>query len=657
MESTLSKNLDAVRIESRDLSKREPTTDEVRVGLEIHQQLSSDHKLFCRCAMPISSHWEYSFNRKLRLTRSELGTLDPAAIFESKKHRITEYLADRDSSCLVEADEEPPHDVNTDALETSLIVSLALKSVIQDEFHVMRKIVIDGSNTTGFQRTTLIAKGGYIDVEGKKIGVQSICLEEDAARIVKRGDMTNAYTMDRLGIPLVEITLEPISGSGQLVSDIALAIGRLLRSTKRVARGIGTIRQDVNISINNGPIVEVKGVQQLSLLPKVIEYESLRQLSLNKLAAQLQSKLSGKRKQVVSRIIDVTHILRPCNSIRVKRVLEENNSRFLALLIPGFKGILGLEYFPGIRLGKQLSELVRFYGLGGIFHSDELPKYGISAKELSEIEHELEMVDDDAFILVGGSLKVLHLAVRNLTHRLECAINGVVAETRSVADDGSTLYLRPRPGSARMYPETDIPYFSVTESYLNSLNSSVPRPWPVIISNLCERYRINTKLAKQIYDSDYLELFYQVAAQTRLSPSFIVSKLTDEIANFQRQGFDLTLLQDDVIKDTFMKVDREKLGKESVTLIFEKILNKEASSADEAISLLGIETVNLDKINAMVDEVILENRQIVIQKRNASLGLLMGRCMASLRGKVDGQTLDKVLKERLGDFLKKNGAE
>ena len=267
------------------------------------------------------------------------------------------------------------------------------------------------------------------------------------------------------------------------------------------------------------------------------------------------------------------------------------------------------------------------------------------------------MEDDDAFILVGGSLKVLHLAVRELTHRLEGAINGVVPETRSVAEDGSTVYMRPRPGSARMYPETDIPYFSVTESYLNSLNSSVPLPWPEIISNLCERYRINPKLAKQIYDSDYLELFYHIAAQTRISPSFIVSKLTDELANFQRQGFDLTSLQDDVIRDTFMKVDREKSGKESVTLIFEKILNKEASSADEAIALLGIETVSFDEINAMVDEVILENQQIVIQKRNASQGLLMGRCMARLRGKVDGQTLDKVLKERLGVFLKKNGAE
>jgi glutamyl-tRNA(Gln) amidotransferase subunit E len=586
-----------------------------------------------------------------------VGTLDPAAIFESKKSRTTKYFGDKDSNCLVEADEEPPYSVNTEALETCLIVSLALNSAIQDEFHVMRKIVIDGSNTTGFQRTTLIAKGGYIDVEGKKIGVQTICLEEDAARIVKRGDITDTYALDRLGVPLVEIALEPISGPGQLVSDIALAVGRLLRSTKRVARGIGTIRQDVNISVNNGPVVEVKGVQQLSLLPKVIEYEYLRQISLNKLAVQIQNKLSGKQKQVVSRIIDVTHILRRSNSLRVKHVLEENDSRFMALLIPDFKGILGLEFFPGIRLGKQLSELVRFYGLGGIFHSDELPKYGISANELSEIEHELGMLDDDAFILIGGSLEVLRLAVRELALRLKCAINGVVAETRSVADDGSTVYMRPRPGSARMYPETDIPYFSVPESYLNSLDSSVPLPWPEIISNLCERYKINAKLAKQIYDSDYLELFYQIAALTKIPPSFIVSKLTDELANFHRQGFDLTLLQDDIIKDTFMKVDGEKLGKESVTLIIEKILNKEASNADEAIALLGIETISSDKITAMVDEVILENQQSVIQKRNASQGLLMGRCMARLRGKVDGQTLDKILKERLEHFLKKNAAE
>jgi glutamyl-tRNA(Gln) amidotransferase subunit E len=639
------------------LSNWEPTADKVRVGLEIHQQLSSGHKLFCSCGIPISNNWEYSFDRKLRLTRSEVGTLDPAAIFESKKSRTTKYFGDKDSNCLVEADEEPPYSVNTEALETCLIVSLALNSAIQDEFHVMRKIVIDGSNTTGFQRTTLIAKGGYIDVEGKKIGVQTICLEEDAARIVKRGDITDTYALDRLGVPLVEIALEPISGPGQLVSDIALAVGRLLRSTKRVARGIGTIRQDVNISVNNGPVVEVKGVQQLSLLPKVIEYESLRQISLNKLAVQIQNKLSGKQKQVVSRIIDVTHILRRSNSLRVKHVLEENDSRFMALLIPDFKGILGLEFFPGIRLGKQLSELVRFYGLGGIFHSDELPKYGISANELSEIEHELGKLDDDAFILIGGSLEVLRLAVRELALRLKCAINGVVAETRSVADDGSTVYMRPRPGSARMYPETDIPYFSVPESYLNSLDSSVPLPWPEIISNLCERYKINAKLAKQIYDSDYLELFYQIAALTKIPPSFIVSKLTDELANFHRQGFDLTLLQDDIIKDTFMKVDGEKLGKESVTLIIEKILNKEASNADEAIALLGIETISSDKITAMVDEVILENQQSVIQKRNASQGLLMGRCMARLRGKVDGQTLDKVLKERLWHFLKKNAAE
>jgi len=604
--------------------------------------------------MWVSNEWDKSFNRKLRLTRSEIGTLDPAAIFESKKKRDTEYLSSTDSSCLVEADEEPPYGVNNEALETSLILSLALNSVIQDEFHVMRKIVIDGSNTTGFQRTTLIAKGGYIDVEGKKIGVQSICLEEDAARIVKRGNINDAYALDRLGIPLVEITLEPITGTGQFITGVALTIGRLLRSTKRVARGIGTIRQDVNISINNGPIVEVKGVQQLSLLPKVIEYECLRQLSLSKLAEQIRYKLLGKKTQIVSRSIDVTHIMKSSDSNRVKSVLEDKDSKFMALLIRGLKGIFGLEYFPGIRLGKQLSELVRFYGLGGIFHSDELPKYGISTKEITEIEGELGLLEEDAFILLGGPSEVVTLALKELSHRLESAINGVIAETRSVSDNGSTIYMRPRPGSARMYPETDIPYFSVTDSYLNSLKSAVPLPWPQIISNLRDRYGINAKLAMQIYDSDYLDLFYQIANLTKFPPSFIISKLTDDLANFHRQGLDLTLLQDDVIRDTFVKADRQNLGKESVTLIFEKILNKEASNPDEAVALLGIEMVSFDKIYAIIDQVILENQQIVIQKRNASQGLLMGRCMAKLRGKVDGQTLDKALKERLNDFLKKN---
>lgn len=646
-----------VHLEIKSLSNKKPTTDRVKVGLEIHQQLATSHKLFCSCAMPISDDWRYSFERRLRITRSEVGTLDPAAIFESKKSRTTKYLAAEDSSCLVEADEEPPFSVNTEALETAMIVSLALNSAIQDEFHVMRKIVIDGSNTTGFQRTMLIARGGYIDVGGKKIGVQSICLEEDAARIVSRHDITNSYALDRLGIPLVEITLEPISGSGQFVSEVALTVGRLLRSTKRVARGLGSIRQDVNISIDNGPIVEVKGVQQLSVLPKVIEYEYLRQDGLARLATQIQNRLSGKRKRIVNSIRDVTHILRLSNSTLVKHILEEKNSKFMALLVPEFKGILRLELSPGIRLGKQLSELVRFYGIGGIFHSDELPNYGISTHEQTEIELELGMLDDDAFILVGGSLDRLHLVIRELSSRLEFAISGPVAETRSVADDGSTVFMRPRPGSARMYPETDIPYLSVTESYLNTIKSFVPLPWPEIISNLCERYGINTKLAQQIYDSDYLEIFHEITSLTNIPPTFIASKLTEEFANFHRQGFDLNLLQDEVIKNAFTRVDRAKLAKESVTLIFEKILRKEASSVDEAISSLGIKTLSFDKIRGIVDKVILENEQTVVQKRNASLGLLMGRCMAKLRGKVDGQTLNKLLIERLEDFLKKNANE
>jgi len=184
--------------------------------------------------------------------------MDPAAVFESKKYRTIKYEGFQDSSCLVEADEEPPSSVNMQALETALIIALALHSSVEDEFHVMRKIVIDGSNTTGFQRTMLIARGGYLNVGGEKIGVQSVCLEEDAAKIVKNDKDRTSYSLDRLGIPLVEVTLEPISAPGDVVTQVALALGRLLRSTKRVARGIGSIRQDVNISIDNGPVVEIK---------------------------------------------------------------------------------------------------------------------------------------------------------------------------------------------------------------------------------------------------------------------------------------------------------------------------------------------------------------------------------------------------------------
>ena len=266
----------------------------LKVGLEIHQQLSTNKKLFCNCSSTESDEFSHKFTRKLRASKSELGKYDPAAIFESTKSKKMVYYTNPNSCCLVEQDEEPPHELDSDAKKIALLIASSLKSNIFSEVYPMRKMVIDGSNTSGFQRTMLISQGGYLDVEGKKVGVQSICLEEDAAKLLEDRENERDYSLERLGIPLVEIALEPVSAGSAEMKKIALALGRLLRTTKKVTRGLGSIRQDVNVSISGGGVVEVKGVQQLDQLEKVVEYEAKRQHGLKKISEKLSNLDIGK---------------------------------------------------------------------------------------------------------------------------------------------------------------------------------------------------------------------------------------------------------------------------------------------------------------------------------------------------------------------------
>jgi len=250
----------------------------VKVGLEIHQQLATNKKLFCNCVPTDTEEYSIKFQRKLRAAKSELGEYDPAALFEKSKSKSISYYANPESSCLVEQDEEPPHELDDDAKRISLIIASALKSEIFSEIYPMRKTVVDGSNTTGFQRTMLISQGGSYEVEGTTIGIQSICLEEDAAKNLGDEGVIRKFGLERLGIPLVEIATDPFEVEPQHIKKIALALGRILRSTKKVKRGLGSIRQDVNVSIKGGGVViEVKGVQQLDQLEKVVEYEAKRQ--------------------------------------------------------------------------------------------------------------------------------------------------------------------------------------------------------------------------------------------------------------------------------------------------------------------------------------------------------------------------------------------
>jgi glutamyl-tRNA(Gln) amidotransferase subunit E len=648
----------------------DPASLNLKVGFEIHQQLATNSKLFCNCSCVEAKEYDSSFVRKLRPTQSELGAYDPAAMFEYSKMHIVKYQAALGSSCLVEADEEPPHDVSSEVLEIALIFSLALHSKIMNEIHVMRKIVIDGSNTTGFQRTMLVASGGYLDIAGKRVGVQSICLEEDAAKLIGDEKGVRKFGLDRLGVPLVEIALEPVTGKPSEIMRVALTLGRLLRASKRVARGLGSIRQDINISIQNGAVVEVKGVQQLDQLVKVIEYEMHRQYGLIVISQKLKEK-NVDIKKVGDRIEDVSDILGNKVSSRIVKKILEGGGRIIAIKVSGFAGMIGFEPYKDIRLGRELGKLVKFYDIDGVFHSDELPNYGITEEEVAAVKQILQMNNNDAFVILGGPNDRIKFASEAIILRLKAAVEGVPAETRAATPDGETVFLRPRPGVARMYPETDILPIAITDSMLEPLAGKVPRQWDEIVNSLAKKYNLNMKLASQIFDSDYLKVFEEIACETKIKPTFIAVKLTEDLISLQRQGLDASVLTDDVIKDIFTRLDKGSITKESVVLIFEKLMkNKptivkiineqinvkevlETKIVNAAIEAIGTSSISDEELSKGLDRIISNNMSIIKEKGEDALSTLMGRVMAEYRGKANGQKVNAMLKDKMSKMVNK----
>jgi glutamyl-tRNA(Gln) amidotransferase subunit E len=586
-----------------------------------------------------------------------MGSYDQAALFESKKIKTVKYQASKNSNCLIESDEEPPLMVNREALEIVLTVSLALHCNIEDELHVMRKIVIDGSNTTGFQRTILVGRNGFLDIDGVRVGVQSICLEEDAARIINEQDrydedVNKIYSLDRLGIPLIEIALEPISNSPAVVTNVAQTVGRLLRSTKKVSRGLGSIRQDVNISINDGAVVEVKGVQQLSQLALVIGYETKRQDGLNQIAKELKRRKIDESR-FMDNVTDVTDLFKRSSSKVIKKILSDD-SKIMAFVLRGFRGMLSLEPYPGIRLGRELGDLVKSYGIGGIFHSDELPNYGISSEEVQSLASDLKMEKNDAFILIGGSIKSLNTVLIELSNRIRRSFSGVVPETRSARLDGVTVFSRPRPGSSRMYPETDIPYISIDDNTVKELSKNIPKPWKVVVDQNCKKYGINKTLAENIFDSRYFSLFEKIISETSINPSFVISKLTEDLVRLEREGYDTSILTDEVLSYVFMQLNSSRISKESIPIIFEKLLKKEVNDVDEVIRTFGTERVTEEYVDKTICRIIDENGTVISEKGLDAIGLLMGRCMEILRGKIDGEKVNKKLMTKLTEHIQRS---
>ena len=629
------------------MTENTPNDLGIRVGLEVHQQLATNKKLFCDCKPIETEEYSVKFQRKLRAAKSELGEYDPAALFEKSKSKSIVYYGNPESSCLVEQDEEPPHELDADAKKIALVIASTLNSDIFSEIYPMRKTVVDGSNTTGFQRTMLISQGGSFETKENKIGIQSICLEEDAAKNLGDKGPVRRFGLERLGIPLVEIATEPFEVDPKDIKKIALALGRILRSTKKVRRGLGSIRQDVNVSIREGgdAVVEVKGVQQLDQLGKVVEYEAARQHGLLTISKELQARKWAHNEDEDRR--DITELFSKCSSKIVQNAIRKKQ-KIVGVAFKNLAGLFGFSPYEGIRLGREIAELVRFFGIGGVFHSDELPNYGVEQADMDSLKGFMKIKESDAFLILACPEEKMKIIIDQVILRMEYIKNhGIPIDTRLATQEGQTKFLRPRPGAARMYPETDIPPIMVSKDELEESKKNIPKSWDESLKELQTRYGLNLQLAEQVFDSKYSNLFEKILEKSKTSPTFVASIFCSTITNLERSGLDSELLKNKEILKTFEFLEKGKIAKESIEIIFEKIMSGKSGTVEDAMKASSIETIDESDLERIIQEIVDKNEQLIKNQKERAVGPLMGIVMKELRGKVSGETVNSILMKNI----------
>ena len=606
-------------------------------GLEIHQQLDTETKLFCDSPTterePADARREIT--RRLHPTKSELGELDDAAMEESRVDREFTYLA-YDTTCLVEEDDEPPRRVDEEALSVALQIADLLDIAVVDQAHVMRKLVIDGSNTSGFQRSILLGQDGEIETSEGAVSITDLMLEEESAKRVEETDEGVVYSLDRLGVPLVEIGTGPDIRSPEGAREAAERIGMLLRSTGAVKRGLGTIRQDVNVSIAEGARVEVKGVQDLQGIEDIVRGEVGRQAELLAVRDELR-----ERDASVGDVSDATDVFADTDSGVIRGALDAGG-KVTAVPLFGFDGLVGRAIQPDRRLGTELSDHAKRHGAGGIFHTDELPAYGVTEAEVESLREAVGAGPEDAVAIVAADPETADLAIEAAADRAAAAIEGVPEETRGANEDGTTRYLRPLPGAARMYPETDVPPVEPDPSDVDR---------PELLDEKTDRYvdefGLDRGLAEQVAFGRRFPLF-ETAVERGVDPTFAASTLESTTTEIRREGAPVEDLTDEHFLKLFALVEDGDLAKEGVPEVLTTLAEDPSLSAAEAVEEAGLSGVSEAEVRDAVVAVVERNADQIAEEGMGAFSGLMGEAMGALRGKADGEVVSDVLREEIG---------
>ncbi len=562
----------------------------MRIGIEIHQRLETS-KLFCSCQSALAGEGEKPqcvIVRRLHPVLSELGEADEASQAEFAKGRVFEYQTFR-NNCLVEADEEPPGLMSGEAMGIALQIANELHATPVSEVHIMRKMVIDGSNTSGFQRTAIVAVNGHLDSSKGMIGIPLIAIEEESAGIVGSSEGKATYRLDRLGIPLIEISTAPDIRDGEHLSEVAEKIGLMLRATGKVARGIGTIRQDVNISTEGGARVEIKGAQELKMLPVYVEIEVARQLLLVKLLKELRER---KALPVKEHMVVLSSIFADAKGGIIGGGLK-SGSVVLGQKLDEHEGLLGMELQPGKRYGTELSDYSKRAGVKGIIHSDEeLEKYGITPDDEARVREALGAGEGDAFVLIVAPLEQAKKAMGFVLERAN--MDTVPGETRRANPDGTSTYMRPLPGRARLYPETDIPPTPLTSEMLESIERAES------LEDKKQRLEkmLNKEMASRMLKSRNLHIFERLV-ESGAEPMLAAATLEDTLVSLRREGIEFADVEK-TLSEVFGEYGKGTFVKAAIPEILKAMAK--GARVDAVLKVFRLQKISGDALHAIARE-------------------------------------------------------
>ncbi|MBI4834789.1 MAG: Glu-tRNA(Gln) amidotransferase subunit GatE [Planctomycetes bacterium] len=644
-------------------------------GVEIHQQILTKKKTFCHCpAGKYSKTHDAEVLRHMRPTLSELGEYDGCALMEFKTKKNVVYCLNRESVCTYEMDDTPPFLVNREGLDIVIELALMLNCSIVDELHIARKQYLDGSIPTGFQRTAVVGINGWIPYKDRRINISHVCYEEDACRQISNIGHTIKFRTDRLGMPLIEIITQAEMRTPEEMREVVREISRLIRTSGKLRRGIGSVRQDVNGSIAGGSRVEIKGVPQINWIPRLLHTEAIRQKELLDIKKILSEKgVSEKSLKTVK--ADLTEALSKTKSNIMRENLEKGNA-IGGIKLPKLGGIfnhptqtgghtscklIGRPRTPLLRgeWGKTFADEVAgrlrviacLDNMPNFFHTDKYPKYPGSDKDLAIIKKKLGLKKGDLGALVWGSKQDVETALNEVRLRVVDAINGVPNETRQPFKNGITDFERILPGPNRMYPDTDSPPVKITPEMVQKIRANIKEP-PSQKERRYTALGLPYQIARDLSVSPRANLMDKLIKDKNVSKVLAGATLTQTLKHLEHKGISVEKIKDESIIEIFSLYSKGKFYKEAIPVILEKLRANPSAKVKDIISKNKLIALPESKTKAVVATAIKKSRFKAYSKTSDNLLakktlFYAGKIMKTYRGRIKGDSLIPAIMEKL----------